>query len=188
MLQPEATTDNVPSASTAGPCAPVLRVVFSFPAGSLSGAAEQAGGMSACLSLGGSAGVQAASAPLLSCSAALGIAGSCPLPSPWLARGPWTSSFTVFPTHSAFGLGSGGCSSSLGPSFSSTLPSASWAPLPSPLTAVSSTCNQKGEDDPEKLCKLFQAPSEAGRTFSPCPAGRAQEGHAKSSFQLRASL
>ena len=51
VLQLETTTDNVPSASVPGPYAPVLGVVFSFPAGSLSGATEQAGGASACLSL-----------------------------------------------------------------------------------------------------------------------------------------
>lgn len=168
MLQLVATTDNVPSASTAGPCAPVLGVVFSFPAASFSGATEQMGGTSACLSLEGSAGIPATSALLLSGSAAWGTAGSCPLPSPWLARGPWTSSFTVFPTHSGFGLGSGGCSSSLGPIFSSTLPLASWALLPPLLTAVSSTCNKKGENNPEKLWKQLLA-KQTGPTLQPCP-------------------
>lgn len=172
VLQLETTTDNVPSASTPGPCARVLGEVLSFPAGSLSGATEQAGGPSACLPLSGSAGVQAASAPLLCCSAALGTAGSCPLPSPWLASGAGASSFTVFPAHSGFGLGSGGCSSSLGPSFCSTLPSVSspWAPLPPPLTAVSSTCNGKGDSAPQSC-----ASEAAGPSLEPSPPAQDTE-------------
>ena len=187
MLQPETTTDSVPSASTPGPGAPALGVVFSFPAGSVSGAAEQAGGAPACLSPRGSAGVQAASAPLLSRSAALGTAGSCPLPPPWLARGPGASSFAVFPAHSGFRLGSGGCSSNLGPSFSSTLPSASspWALPPPPLTAVSSTCNEKGEGVPQSRASGSQR---SRRDPLPIPPQDTEAEAANSSCRTRALL